>query len=122
MENLTHRVDLLVLDYLLAKRGLPTETALKFGELLPQGTVETLAGPSQARLMLRLLLDGHKTLSEDTLTCLGMLANVDVRDVTASSVAPPAELVAQVGSLCAKQQLFVGQQMPSEETAGFSTY
>ena len=96
MGDLTSRVDLLVLDYLLAKRGLSTDSALKFGELLPPGTIEALAGPSQARLMLRLLLDGQKALSEDTLTCLGILANVDVRDVTQLSIAPPPDLLTQV--------------------------
>ena len=96
MGDLIQKVDLLVLDYLLAKQGLPTDTALKFGELLPAGTIEALAGPSQARLMLRLLLDGHKSLSEDTVACLGILGNVDVRDVTHLSIAPPPELATQV--------------------------
>lgn len=96
MGELTQRVDMLVLDYLISKRGLATESALKFGELMPAGTIEALAGPSQARLMLRLLLDGHKTLSEDTITCLTILGSVDVRDVTNAAIAPPPELFAQV--------------------------
>ena len=99
MGDLQHRLDVLVLDYLLSKRGLTTEWTLKLGELLPPGTVETLAGAPQARLMLRLLLDNHN-ISEDTTTCLGMLKNVegDRSDMfgPVTGVAPEAELLTEV--------------------------
>lgn len=97
MSDLQLKLDLLVLDYLLSRRGLPTDVVLKFGSLLPQGTIEHLEGQTQARLMLRLLVDGHANgLSEDTITCLNIISSLPVRDGTATSFRPAPQLIKQV--------------------------
>ncbi|KAK9791373.1 hypothetical protein WJX73_003207 [Symbiochloris irregularis] len=115
MGDLKARLDLMVLDYLLSKRGLSTDWALKFGELLPPGTVEGLSGAPQARLMLRLLVD-PQNITGDTITCLGMLAQVDRNrnavDGPHVNVAPDPELVRQVKTELVVQACKSGQATP----------